>query len=628
VGWNRMAESEIFGTSNDEAYDVAGKMGLPLISRRAEDYGPPSISINGTDGGFSTYNLQRQIGPRARRYGVWQFDDTVSWQMGKHALRLGLEANRRNYYFSQARNARGSFSFDGTYTGSALADFLLGYVKQANINSTPTRTNMFSWWQAYFINDEWKWTSNLTVSGGMRYDYFQRWIQDDDKIVDIYHDGVLLTGFVGPKQSPYGRSLLAPDKNNFGPRAGIAWRPNVLKDTVVRSGYGVYYQMEHPNANFSMVEGSQATAGGSVIGSSSAVPDVFFSNPFAQIVPSGSLNNATSIDPNERDAYIQQWNLTVEHRLLRNTVLEIGYVGTKGTRLSIAFDEDGMAFNRPIELVDPRSAGLMSINARRPNPLVHRAVEGVKSIGNSTYHALQIRAERRTSRGLMFLTSYTWSKAMSGPHDQGGLIGNGGFIGVPQDYFNLRSERSVAGFDQAHRFVQTMLYEIPSLGTQRPLLRRLLARWGIAAIFSAQSGFPAGIDYGVDTTGTGQPSRADIVPGQNPNLPSGRRTWSRWFNTAAFVPAQWGHWGTSPRTGAIRLPGFMNCDLSLSKSFPFRDTSRRFQFRTEIFNLTNHFNPEPGSVDRNIQSATFGSVGGGVQGVTTRVVQLGAKLYF
>lgn len=626
LGWDRMNESEIFGTTGNSTFDVAGKMGIPLASRRPEDFGPPSIQINGPEGGFSMYDLQRQIGPRLRRYGVWQFDNTLSWQKGSHSLRFGAELDRRNYFFNQARNPRGSFIFDGTYSGSALADFMLGYVKRANINSTPTLTDMSSWWQAYFVNDEWKIKPNLTLTLGLRYDYFQRWRQSDDKIVDIYQNGFLLTDFVGRNQSPYGRSLLAPDKNNFSPRIGVAWRPQFLKDTVLRGGYGIYYQMEHPNANFSMVEGSQATAGGSVIGSTSGVPDVFFNNPFQGIVTGGALNNTTSIDQNERDAYIQAWNISIGQKLPANILLDVGYVGSKGTRLSIAFDEDGMAFNRPIDLIDPRT-DLLGINARRPNQLFQRAVEGVKSIGNSNYNSLQVRASRRMTEGLTFLTSYTWSKAMSGPHDQGGLIGNGSFIGTPQDYYNLRNEHSLAGFDQTQRFVQTVLYEPLFFRSAHGFTKFLLDGWRVSTIVTAQSGFPAGIGHGIDTTGTGQNSRADVVPGQKANLSPDERTWQRWFNTDTFTEARWGHWGTSPRTGAIRLPGLVNCDFSFAKQFGLGER-RRLEFRTELFNLFNHFNPEPGSVDRNVRSQNFGTVGGGVRGVTTRIIQLGAKVYF
>jgi hypothetical protein len=117
------------------------------------------------------------------------------------------------------------------------------------------------------------------------------------------------------------------------------------------------------------------------------------------------------------------------------------------------------------------------------------------------------------------------------------------------------------------------------------------------------------------------------VAGETPTVARRERTWAQWFNTAAFAPAAWGRFGNSARTGAIRLPGLRNFDLSISRTAALGE-QRRVEIRGDIFNLTNHFNPEPGSVDRNIQSATFGSVGGGVRGVAMRIVQLGARLYF
>lgn len=629
VGWSRMHEGEIFGTTGDPAYNVAGLMNIPLVSKRPKDYGPPSISISGPDGGYSTYNLQRQIGPRDRSYGLWEVAENLSWQHGGHSIKAGFEIDHRNYYFEQARTPRGDFRFVGTYTGSALADFLLGYVKQASINPTPTVTDMYSTWQAYYVNDEWKARPNLTLTLGVRYDYFPRWYQANDKIIDIYQNGYLLTDFVTPQNSPNGRSLLKSDRNNFGPRFGFAWRPRFTSNTVVRGGYGIYYQQEHPNANFSMVEGAQALVGSTVLGSGTTTPDIFFNNPFATVTSTNgtTLDNTTSIDPNERDAYIQQWNFTIQRQLPGKILLDVGYVGTKGTDLSIAFDEGNMAFNRPIELVDPRDPSIPPINARRPNQKFQRFVEGTKSVGNSNYNSLQVRVERRLSRGLTFLTAYTWSKALSGPHDQGGLIGNGGFIGNPQDFYNMRNEHSLSGYDVPQRFVQTVIYQLPFFSSFTGPAKTLLGGWQVSTIIVAESGFPAGIDYGVDTTGTGVQSRADVVLGQKGNLSADKRTWQRWFNPAAFTTAQWGHFGTSPRTGAIRLPGLVNADFSLNKDFAIRERAR-FELRSEFFNLFNHFNPAPGSVDRNVQSRTFGAVGGGVRGVTTRIIQLGAKLVF
>jgi hypothetical protein len=175
--------------------------------------------------------------------------------------------------------------------------------------------------------------------------------------------------------------------------------------------------------------------------------------------------------------------------------------------------------------------------------------------------------------------------------------------------------------------VQSLIYDVPLLTSATPVLRALLGGWQLSSIIVAQSGFPADIQYGVDTTGTGIASRANMVAGQNPNLSEGERTWDRWFNTAAFAAPPFGQYGNSPRTGAIRLPGLFNVDFSVNKQFRLSE-SRRAELRGEFYNLFNHFNPQPGSVDRNLRSVNFGKVGGGVQGLTIRVIQLGAKLYF
>ncbi|MCL4854854.1 MAG: carboxypeptidase regulatory-like domain-containing protein, partial [Bryobacteraceae bacterium] len=127
VGWNRMQEFELFGTTNNPAFDIAGQLGIPLTSRRPEDFGPPRVQIDGPEGGFSVFDIQNQIGPRDRGYEVWQITDGVSWQRGRHLLKFGAEFNKRYYTKEQARDPRGLYRFDGSFTGSGLADFLLGY---------------------------------------------------------------------------------------------------------------------------------------------------------------------------------------------------------------------------------------------------------------------------------------------------------------------------------------------------------------------------------------------------------------------------------------------------------------------------------------------------------------------
>lgn len=622
-GWNKFFETEIFGTTNDPNYDVVGKMGLPLVSRLPQEYGPPTISISGPDGGFSMYDLQRQIGPRDRSNEIYQFVDTLSWQRGKHFIKMGADIARRHVTFEQARAPRASFTFDGTYTGSALADFMLGYIRSDAVNPAHTSTDLWNWWQSYYVNDDWKATSRLTINVGLRYDYFQPYVQSDDKFVNIEQNGFIVTGLTDPKTSQYGRGLIAPDRNDWGPRIGFAYRPGLVNDAVVRGGYGVYFTPQISNAIFAMAEGAQATAGASLIGNLTGSPNLLFSNPFPGAQAGGALNFAVSNDQNLRDSYMQQWNLNIQKKLPGNFVLDAGYVGSKGTKLIVTFED----LNRPIQVVDPRTPGLPSLNARRPNQTWQRSVRSDKSIGNSIYHSFQLKAERRTSKGLTILTAYTWSKSISGPNDIGGQVGGGNFIGAPQDIYDLRSDRAVSGFDVTQRFVQTVLYEIPFFKGTHGVTRLLLDGWQASTIITVQSGFPTPVTVAQDTTGVGANSRPDWVSGQSGNLPGDQRTWKKWFNTAAFAEPRFGYFGTSPRTAAFRLPGIINADFSVNKTFRITE-QRGVEFRTEVFNLMNHYNPDPATVDRNIRSATYGSVGGGIQGVTTRVIQLGLKLYF
>jgi hypothetical protein len=504
-----------------------------------------------------------------------------------------------------------------------MADFMLGYIRSDSVNPAHTNTDLYNYWVALAANDDFKITPRLTLNFGVRWDYFQRYKQSDDRFVNIQLNGFIVGDTVTTKTSPYGRELMAPDWNNVGPRFGFAWRPPVAGEMVVRGGYGIYYTPQISNAIFAMAEGAQATAGASLTGNIVGAPNLFFSNPFAGAVTNGALNFAVANDESMRDSYVQQWNLNVQRKLPGNVVLDVGYVGSKGTKLVVTYED----LNRPLQVVDPRTAGLASLNARRPNQTYQRNVRSDKAIGNSIYHSLQAKAERRLASGLTFLTAYTYSKSISGPSDIGGQVGGGNFIGAPQDVFYQRGDRSISGFDVTHRFVQTVLYDLPFARNLHGISKKVLDGWQLSTIMTFQSGFPAPVTSNIDTTGTGISSRPDMVDGQRGDLPGDQRTWKRWFNTAAFAQAPFGRFGTSPRTGAVRLPGIENVDFSINKSVRFKET-RAFEFRTEFFNFLNHYNPDPATVDLNIRNATFGMVGGGVQGITTRVIQLGAKLMF
>ena len=631
-GFHDFAEVETFGTTADPAYNIATFMGIPFAPNEARYYGPPTITISGPDGVYSTYNLQRQIGPRNRSNNNWQWSNHVSWQIKNHLLEFGGDILYRNVTFDQIRNPRGSFTFNGQYTGSALVDFLLGYIQNNSSNPTHTSTNLFDIYPSLYFQDNWKILRNLTLNFGIRWDYIQPYTQRDDKYADIYQNGAVATIVATPQSgSLFGRGLIQSNWKNIGPRIGFAWVPN--PSTVLRAGYGIYYTTQISNAYFAMAEGGQAVGGATLIGNVGA-PNLTWANPFPGTPASGGPNTypfAVSNDQHLQDPYIQQYNFTVEQTFPGKFLVDIAYVGAKDTHLTITYPD----FNQPIQLLNyhlPTCTATVTtncnptINSRRPNQFFQRAVAGDKSNGASNYNALQIKVDRRVTTGLTLLGSYTWAKAISGPSDVGGQIGGGNFIGAPQSLYFLNLERSVAGFDIPQRFVATVLYDVPLFRNSGTLLRTTLAGWQVSTIFTAQSGFPGNVTNNVDTTVTGINSRPDqIALG---NLPKGQRTPKRWFNTAAFVTAQPAAFGNSPRTNAFRMPGLVNCDFSATKGFIFTE-STNLQFRADFFNLFRHYNADPNTVVNALNSRTFGTIAGGVSGgFATRVIQLGAKLYF
>ena len=330
---------------------------------------------------------------------------------------------------------------------------------------------------------------------------------------------------------------------------------------------------------------------GNIVGA----PNLFFSNPFAGAVTNGALNFAVSNDQNMRDSYIQQWNLNVQHKLPGNVVLDVGYVGSKGTKLVVTYED----LNRPIQLVDPRTPGLASLE-RAPSQPALSAQRAVRQ-GHRQLHlplAARSRPNAGLRTGLVFLTAYTFSKSISGPSDIGGQVGGGNFIGAPQDVYNMRGDRSVSGFDVTQRFVQTVLYDLPFARNLHGFAKKALDGWQLSTIMTFQSGFPAPVTSNIDTTGTGISSRPDLVPGQRGDLPGDQRTWKRWFNTAAFAQVPFGRFGTSPRTDAVRLPGITNVDFSINKSLRFtRNQVARIplgvlQFPEELQSRSGHRRPE------------------------------------
>ncbi|MCS7023522.1 MAG: TonB-dependent receptor [Bryobacteraceae bacterium] len=634
LGWHRRRPEQLFGTSYREEYNIANQLGLPGVSKEPRNYGPPTFWNTG-------YTLPevRYIGPANQHNQIWQVADNLSWTSGTHSLKFGGVIFRRNFSFDEAFNPRGTFTFDGRTTSGggpavqqhAFAAYLLGLATNATLSPDPFANRMNHWWYSVYAQDDWKVTRSLTLNLGLRYDFFQPPVERG-KITNFELLGAV-PGFIVSRQLYGGfppqdnlpdtpgyprKSLVFPDKNNFGPHVGFAWKTPKFENLVVRGGYGLYYTQEITNS-FTVL-----TLNPPIVRNFSF--DALFDRPL--VVDKVFLGTGTavtgqfgtqSVDPRLRDAYAQQWNLTIQKKLPAAIYFDIGYVGSKGTNLVIGYDG-----NRPIDVITP-GPGVLPVAARRPFQ-GFAGMSVAKSIGNSTYHSLQMKGERRVSRGLSFIASYTWSKALS-TMDQS-TVGGGFFSDGVQNIFDLRGEKAPAAFDLRHRFSLAVIYDLGLWrNSSSKALRTVLGGWQLGTIVTEQTGFASNLARVGDTTGTGISSRPDRIA--DPILPRSARSRDRWFNTSAFAMPTPGRFGNSSRH-PIYLPGLNNVDFLTSKTFAIADR-HQLQFRAEFFNFLNHVNL--GAPGRNLQvPATFGRITSAVQGPGhesgQRVIQLALKYSF
>jgi hypothetical protein len=627
AGFHRFFEHEFFGTTDKPQYDIGNLIGIPGVSKDPRNYGPPTFSA-----GPYALPAVRGIGPRDRLNQLFQITDNVSVRSGAHYFKMGGLVARRRWTFDESVNPRGSFGFNGTVTAGAgtptrdnqFADFLLGLATDAGLSVAPFATRFSNTSQAYYFQDDWKVKPNLTLNLGLRYEYFQPPVQRG-KATNFDLNGFVpvrqtFHGFPDISDTPGPAALVHSDRNDLGPRIGFAYSVPALRDMVVRGGYGIYYTPEITNSWTTLTLNPPIVSTFSFTGSANnpiRVDTAFQAQGQTRVGTFGS----GALDPDLRDTYTQQWNLTVQKKLPKDIYFDIGYVGSKGTNLTVTFDG-----NRPIQILTPGPT-TPSITSRRP----FQGFDGIsttKSIGNSTYHSLQMKGERRVARGLSVLTAYTWSKSLSNADISS--VGGGSFLGGIQDYNDLKGNRSPSAFDVSHRFSGALIYDLPLFRSARGWARTLLGGWQIGSIITEQSGFAAALSSVVDTTGTGIASRPNAVAGQAAMLPRDQRSRNRWFNTAAFALPLPGSFGTSARE-QIHLPGLNQVDFSVNKNFRFFER-HQVQFRSEFFNFFNHVNL--GAPGLNIRDPdNFGRVTSTNQGAAgmagdARVIQFGLKYSF
>jgi hypothetical protein len=576
--------------------DITGSLGITGVSTNPFDWGLPNLS-------FSHFGSLNDINSQLLRNQTWTFSDNLIYRRGKHTWRWGGDFRRIEVNPETDGNARGTFTFTGLNSGYDFSDFLLGLPQLTSVqfgnNNYHFRGN--SW--DLFVQDEWRLRGNLTLNLGVRYEYFSPFSEENDRIVNLdlpvgftSPPVPVQVGQTGPYNGQFPVTLVRPDRNNFAPRLGLAWKP--LRNTVVRAGYGINY---NTSAYQSIVQNMafQPPFSNTATNTQSPTTPLTLQNGFPP-VPPGSISNNFGVDPNYRLGYVQIWNLDVQQQIRPTLIMNLDYTGTKGTRLDI------------LEAPNRTETGVLFPGVQ---PFYWE-----DSVGDSTANALSVRVRKRLQGGFSIGGRYTFSKSLDNASTIGsgeplvaqgaGRAGVSGVTNVAQNAFDLAAERGLSSFDQRHSFTADYLWELPFGHERRWLsgktpLRAILGNWNWSGNWTIASGLPFTprilgnvLDVSHGTNGT---VRADVVAGQpvtvlDPSI-------AEWFNTAAFV-APSGPFGDA-RRNSIEGPGSRLFDMSFTKIFPLSET-RFLEFRAQFSNVFN--TPQYVGIDTVINSPTYGRV--------------------
>lgn len=594
---------------------------------------------------------------------TYQLYDNWSFQTGRHLFKAGGEFLFVEYTTITEPNTYGTFQFssgqtalssatDGT--GSALASFLLGFSSTDSRSLGGGRMDGHQPIGAAYVQDQIRVTDKLTVNIGLRYEIAkplydtrgQTMGLDFSKVPSpqaIFASG--MTNFYEPTfficgQAGYPKSCAYTDKGDFAPRFGLAWHPE--SKTVFRMGAGIYYSLTDYSSISRLTNSLPANPAAQTLSAVSFLPTYQgFTNVFpASVVVGPALSaNLYSLDLNQKTSYAIQMSSSVQRQIGKSGLVEIGYLGTLGLKLQQNVQlSNSLPGSTSTTLRRPYAGAVFAPGTVFPSYIsVQGTSVGAGTVGTlpneaqSNYHSMYLRGEKRFSGGFSYLSSFTYSKAITNApqfRNAGGATGSEN--SPPQNSYNLSAERGLAAFNAKFRFVNTVVVELPFGKGKKWLANgfasQVFGGWQVAGIWSAQTGFPYTINISGDTAGIGGGSggiliRGNPVPGQSAELPGDKRSTAKWYNTAAFVapPAyQFGALGRNTLVG----PGIFNIDATLSKRIRIRE---RFgvEIRGEAFNFTNTSNYT--QLGRIINASDYGQVD---SQLPPRQIQFGAKVTF
>jgi len=608
-GYNRVNSQRVQANANvtsEQLLNYPG--GFPGVPNVPDNGGLPQL----------TFSDVSQIGsptflPSHEVQNTYNVLDNLTWIRGRHSWKFGTEIRSEGFSIYQPAAPRGTLDFGLTMTdnpaaigsgGSGFASFLVGLSDGGSINNLhniyyhrPT--------YAFYTQDDWKITNKLTLNLGLRYEFFAtiKEVHNEQATFDLATDSLIVPQGLNVSLTPTIASiiplnatgtpgLISPDANNLAPRMGLAYQ--VTSKLVIRSGYGIFYggneagPWSNPSMGFNPPFFTIQNFNQPCSAPSANPATVDCSLPGIPTVASGFPANSLvdpntpflfSLNPHLVTPYMQQWHLSTQYQLPGQTVLEIGYAGSNGTKQYLFFNA-----NQAAPTADPNAATA----PRRPFPAVDGSIAEIQSSGRSNYNSLQVRAEKRFSHGLTFLAAWTWAHSLDLASNADLGAQNGG------DFrYNIHPywEYANSDFDIRQRFVFSYLYELP-FGTGKrfasgagKITNHIIGGWQIGGITSVSTGnWFTIVDGNGNFANTDGQARPDLV-GNPHDKPCVADTY---FNTCAFADPSLGNFGNVGRN-TIQGPGYQIWDFSLFKVFQITERSK-LEFRSEFFNMFNHAN--------------------------------------
>jgi hypothetical protein len=520
--------------------------------------------------------------PQTQRDNTWNISEALSLIRGRHTWQIGSDWTHAQLNYQQSQDVRGRYTYTGAFTsspsdpgsGDALADFLLGYPTETERTVGSPLAYLRQTDYAAFVHHDWQVASLLSLNFGLRYEYDSPYTEATNKLLNLDY-----ATLPGPPQLVRVHDASDPNRLNFSPRVGLAWRlPSWLSrqgDTVLRAGYGIYYNPEIAVEAYDLVLNGVQNQINETGGT--GLPVLTTRDGFPNTSTTG-FPSYFGLDQHAPTPYVQQWNVGFQRELPSHILFEASYVGSKGTHLGVF-----RRFNTPLhtetgEDLNPRPGDLQSL---RTFPELGTIFQR-QHIGNSSYNSLQFKAEKRFGGSVTFLASFVWSKSI----DDADSVNVGFYDSAgAQDENNLHLERGLSFSNVPRRLSGGFVYRLPNTTFAGPLLRN----WQLSGLFTLQDGTPLNPFYiATDFANTGTPNRPNVVFGQRISLPASQRTFEHWFNTAAFsdpAPFTFGNAGRDIIPG----PGNEVTDIALARRFSITEHST-LEFRVESFNVLNHPN--------------------------------------